>query len=93
MAACDDCGRDTLRGHSCTLRVWDDYLDRVPRERITFGNEPGQLVTGDTCGDCGTPRDGVHHWPCMGEVCPRCRTQAVGCDCATLDDDEDVDDV
>jgi len=35
-----------------------------------------------TCGDCGVAAGQYHHSGCDLEICPRCRGQAISCDCS-----------
>jgi len=86
MANCTFCGHEMGNGAGCSdepLRIRGaDY------EPIRWGEERGYRFQDrtDRCGDCGTPRGGVHHHGCDLEQCPACLSQALGCGC--MDDCE-----
>jgi len=74
MAICTTCDADMELGVSCSLRVYEDFVDGVARRRIANGAR-------QPCGDCGTPSRGLHHPGCDLERCPACGRQALTCGC------------
>ncbi len=55
----------------------------VEYQPIRWGEERGYRIGEPAyrCGDCGTPRGGVHHHGCDLEQCPACLSQALMCGC------------
>jgi ATP-dependent protease ClpP protease subunit len=53
--------------------------------RIKYGKEKGwepeELVHLGHCHDCGIAKNGIHHFGCDVERCPRCAGQLISCDC------------
>lgn len=86
MVACAWCEQEMTDTVSCTVTEW--HRDGVP---IPRRKHAGRLV-GTRCGDCGTPRDGVHHPGCCLERCPVCRQQAMTCGCRFDEDGPDDED-
>ena len=78
LAMCTYCEQDMSLRISCSLPVYDDFVDGVTRERIAFTDG----YRNSNCGDCGTPRGGFHHPGCYFERCPRCYGLASKCFCA-----------
>jgi hypothetical protein len=73
MALCEACGQPMKRGVGCTDPVYE-YPDGTVLARIPYeGTQP--------CHDCAVPPGTLHHPGCDAEECPRCRGQAIGCDC------------
>jgi len=68
--------------------------------RIRFGNEPlwdgvtedeatmWQELAKRPCHDCGVIKGEFHLGGCDWEHCPRCKSQYLGCECRTEEDDE-----
>lgn len=72
---------------SCIVPVFfiqEEYAE-TEYARIVFGRED---IHGGTkfakCPDCATPLDGIHHFLCDWEQCPRCGEQLLGCDCEVM---------
>jgi len=81
VAMCTFCGREMLHGASCSDELLQ--IGEAELEPIRWGDERGyrfRYVT-DRCGDCGTPKGGVHHHGCDLEQCPACLSQALSCGC------------
>lgn len=74
MAVCDSCGREMLGSVSCTLERLILVDGSYQRRRFTSRSA-------SSCGDCGSPRRGLHHPGCDMEPCPRCRGQLISCGC------------
>lgn len=45
------------------------------------------------CGDCGVAVGGSHHLGCGVERCPRCGGQRIGCDCGSMEEDNEIETV
>lgn len=88
MARCTDCKQDMLTAKSCKVTHYNDFADGVMRERIRYGAN-GEDASG-RCHDCGVVEGGYHHPSCDWEVCPRCRGQALSCECLSDPDDPEV---
>jgi len=60
-----------------------DVTHKMPFEQI--GKKIWQRIphtdAEGTCGDCGVAAGQYHHAGCDLEVCPRCRGQAISCEC------------
>ncbi len=84
FATCDTCDQ-TMNGSACTEDAYEirgrDYI------RIRYGSET-HAYRREHCGDCNTPKGGLHHPGCDVERCPRCLGQSISCDC---DDPFDTD--
>jgi len=84
MARCQDCGKEMLRAHSCTV---DTIIDSKGNKykRIPYGQE--KPIEGvelpERCHDCGVKKGGYHHWACDMEQCMRCAGggQLISCEC------------
>ena len=87
MSSCRVCEQEMQDNVSCSLPIFTDFPDGIPRERLRFGQEPEDwgAKSGKPCSDCGCPPDGFHHLGCDVEHCPLCKEQLLTCDC----DDED----
>lgn len=56
----------------------------IPYRRVPYGQD---YPTGlPQCRDCGVEHGQLHVPTCCVERCPVCTRQAIGCDCADLDD-------
>jgi len=86
MAICTFCGNEMIDGVGC--REGPLRIEGADYEPIRWGDEKGYSFHDRTarCGDCGTPRGGVHHHGCDLEQCPVCHGQAIWCGC--MDDIE-----
>lgn len=83
MAICEWCRREMMDHVTCTEERY--LFSDGSFERFKIGVGPGERsIRFDTCGDCGAPRGGFHHPGCDMEACPRCRHQAIMCDCPAL---------
>ena len=82
MAVCEDCGRETTTGTSCTFTAF--VIDGKVFERVFYGAEPspfGASTRPRPCHDCGVLLGGYHHFGCDWERCPRCSGQLLSCGC------------
>ena len=77
-AICSECGGDMLEVASCALP--DIELVDGTYQRIRWGDEKDDWGSG-RCGDCGVQPNGIHHFGCDIEQCPRCSDQLRSCDC------------
>lgn len=78
MAVCEYCDREMTDLVACTLAAYDDFPDEVERARIPYTEDADYP---EHCVDCGTPRGQLHHPGCDTERCPRCKWQAISCEC------------
>lgn len=83
MAVCEYCDQDMMRNVACTLVTYNDFPDGVERARTPYYDDPEYP---EHCRDCGTPRGQLHHPGCDVERCPRCKWQAISCECATSEE-------
>ena len=81
MARSAFCGKEMFDGTSCSESSL--IVAGVAYTPIRWGDEKGYRIAEPTsrCGDCGTPRGGVHHHGCDLEQCPVCLSQAMMCGC------------
>lgn len=87
MAVCKVCNHDMMTARSCRGPLVK--IEGKLYQRIRFGQphdkayeyENGNMRPNDTCGDCGCHINGLHHWGCDMETCPKCGKQLIGCDC------------
>jgi hypothetical protein len=77
MAVCPYCEQEMTAGVSCTVEQYGDFVDGVERERIRYGFE----LLPPFCVDCRAPLGELHHPGCDVELCPKCRRQAISCEC------------
>lgn len=75
------------------IRGWPEKIHAAQRERtyeilgrkyvrIPYGSEPGvRHAETRVCHDCAVLTGQLHVPGCDMERCPRCRGQAIGCDC------------
>lgn len=75
MAKCTACGQEMRATVSCTMTAV--LLSGGSYPRIRYRTRAAV----ERCGDCGTPRGGLHHPGCDMETCPRCRGQLISCGC------------
>lgn len=82
MARCDACNQEMTNPTvtSCTQDAYDDFGDGVKYKRIPYDGK-------GRCHDCGVARGGLHHPGCDMERCPRCKGQAISCDCLNEEDE------
>ncbi len=78
MANCGWCEQEMTEGKACTLETYDDFSDKVARNRVPQDDDRA-------CHDCKTPAGGLHHPGCDTEECPLCGGQAFACDCCSSD--------
>ncbi len=81
MAICTFCDHEMKDAVTCRedpLKIGGALYDP-----IRWGEESRSWYFQPTarCGDCNTPRGGVHHHGCDLEQCPRCDGQALMCGC------------
>jgi len=81
MTVCKLCNREMHTAQGC-VKVLFKYKDGKTLDPIKFGH-PGDLMYTDTkqCHDCNCKVGHYHHSGCDAEACPRCRGQAISCDC------------
>lgn len=84
MAVCSYCDQEMTTKVGCTQTHYDDFPDKIRRERIPF---PQEHTT--TCHDCSAPPGTLHHPGCDTERCPGCGGQAIGCGCSDPEEDEE----
>lgn len=84
MAVCKYCDQEMTLGNGCTVEEFHFEDGWIPR--IRFGDERPRW-SGQQCGDCGVPRGALHHPGCDIESCPRCRQQALSCDCIDMEEE------
>jgi hypothetical protein len=72
---------------------WKEEIDKAQSEThlLVRGESHLRIRYGDDhpngrprCRDCAAQRGQFHVFPCSVEVCPRCRSQAMGCTCEAL---------
>jgi hypothetical protein len=81
VAICSACNQEMTAVEGCTLDVFGDFADGVPRPRIRYGEEILDYTPKGRCHDCDAKPGSAHHPGCDMEVCPRCGGQAIGCEC------------
>lgn len=88
MAICTECNQEMTTATGCSAEQFDDFSDKVVRDRIRFGDETRfgpwgveRGAVGTRCHDCGVEFGQFHHPGCDVEECPRCHRQAISCDC------------
>ena len=95
MAICDLCNREMTTADTCSVR--ELHRGGAAVAVFPYGKDPGWRRLKGRCPDCGVLPGGFHHVGCDIQVCPRCRTQLLMCDCgwdelgAGWDDAEDDD--
>lgn len=80
-ATCQFCNQKMDKGNGCTLSFYDDFSDKVKRDRVPFEGDHGEV-----CHDCNVNVGQFHHPGCDDERCPKCHGQALSCGCAAEDD-------
>jgi hypothetical protein len=81
-AICKICKKDMLKANGC-IKLNFEYADGKSLPPIKFGEDgrEGFVNENGRCHDCGCKIGYYHHSGCDVEICPRCKLQAIGCDC------------
>lgn len=57
------------------------YKDKIMLSPIKYGDEDNFKLISNKCHDCNCRIGGYHHPGCGVEICPRCKAQAISCNC------------
>src|SRR5574337_721478 len=70
VGKCTVC-KKLMNGSGCVgyLEIGKKKYKRIPNENSV------------NCHDCGAKPGLLHHWKCDCEICPKCKGQALSCDC------------
>lgn len=81
--AYDDAWADTLARaqHDRTISICGEVYERIPFGQDDFGKASSRRA----CRDCGAARGELHVPACCWEQCPRCKGQAISCECESAD--------
>ena len=77
MTVCDFCNQEMKKGNGCKIEIYDDFGD---------GKEYDRIPAEHKCHDCNVGSGELHHPGCDDEKCPKCRGQAISCDCIDVEE-------
>jgi hypothetical protein len=82
-AKCPACQQHMLVAIGCKFKRIE-FKDGTIMKKLKYGDN-GEDTSG-RCRDCGCKPWHFHHLNCDQEVCPRCKGQALSCDCEPVAD-------
>jgi hypothetical protein len=81
MTTCPACQLVTSEVSSCPRRKIG-RADGESRGRVPYFSAVNRpKLTQTLCPECGVRGNGIHHWGCTVEECPRCQGVIATCDC------------
>ena len=83
MVKCKWCDQEMTTADGCDDNEAVEYEDGTCLLAIPFGDSDGDSGE-DRCPDCNVEVGYNHHPGCDNEICPRCGSQIISCDCGVV---------